>query len=448
MGIEALGAALFGGLVDVGAGVAAGAEGLAAGVGEAAAGIGTGLAETAGAVGTGLAETAGAVGAGLGELGTGIATGVGEIGTGIGTGLGELGTGLASGLQTVGSTVAGGFENLFSGVGGSLGDILGTGGDPLAFGSATEELTAAGVPFNPFGGVSPAEVGGGLTGGASPIAGDFTALGAPASLDAANATFGPFNPELFAGNTADVATGGFGVDLGGALPSTAVPAGSIGTPSFLDLVAPQLDIAGTTTPFAGGATDIATELGLNPAEFGSPALAGGGSVPEEIAAEIPAINPIAPEPTLPPPASFFTPAPVPGGGGIGTGLNTLAGIGTGLGTALPVAGLAGGGLAAAALAGGGGGGGAAAPAVAPVGVSFDAAGNPVPATAPPMMSGADLLGLQTSSPMDQSRLMMFLQQQGLTPEQAQQYLAFINSRLGMYQRAGITDPLAPGTVFA
>src|SRR5215475_3862137 len=111
---------------------------------------------------------------------------------------------------------------------------------------------------------------------------------AAGGLDAANATFGTFSPDLFAANSADVATGGFGVDLGAAgVPSdlaaggSGVLGGDIGTfgapaSGVLDTPTAEFTVGAPGETFTGegfgpGATDIANNFGAPfSQEFGGP----------------------------------------------------------------------------------------------------------------------------------------------------------------------------------
>src|SRR5215475_5614429 len=111
---------------------------------------------------------------------------------------------------------------------------------------------------------------------------------AAGGLDAANATFGTFSPDLFAANSADVATGGFGVDLGAAgVPSDLAAGGSgvlggdigtFGAPASGVLDTPTAEFFGgapgetfTGEGFGPGATDIANNFGAPfSQEFGGP----------------------------------------------------------------------------------------------------------------------------------------------------------------------------------
>jgi hypothetical protein len=75
-----------------------------------------------------------------------------------------------------------------------------------------------------------------------------------AGLDAANATFGTFSPDLFAANTADVAAGGLGTDIGAA---------------GLGGVADTGALTGTSADFfAGTGGDLFSGAGLGPASSG------------------------------------------------------------------------------------------------------------------------------------------------------------------------------------
>lgn len=90
-----------------------------------------------------------------------------------------------------------------------------------------------------------------------------------AGLSAADATFGTFSPDLFAANTADVAAGGFGTDLGAAGLDAGSAAANLGAADLSAGGSGVLaDTSGLSSFFGGTGSDLFSGEGLGTSGFG------------------------------------------------------------------------------------------------------------------------------------------------------------------------------------
>lgn len=90
-----------------------------------------------------------------------------------------------------------------------------------------------------------------------------------AGLSAADATFGTFSPDLFAANSADVAAGGFGTDLGAAGLDAGSAAANLGAADLSAGGSGVLaDTSGLSSFFGGTGSDLFSGEGLGTSGFG------------------------------------------------------------------------------------------------------------------------------------------------------------------------------------
>lgn len=396
------------------AGVATGtslAPEIAGGVGAGIAGTGAALAGAApAAVGAGLTaadlipEATGAGLAGL-TLDTAGLTGGSALGpagvSGQAPGLGLGGIGLAGAMP--GGGVGGGFTGSVLGPSGQFGNLSGllgptdplaatNLGDPLAnaYGAASSQDLAT---ANALSGVAPVQ----FTPTASQpgiVGQDFTALGQPgflSQIETPTLNVGPTTPFAPA-DTNLAASLGFGD-----FPTPAAPqVADVGAPVSAANPLSGAQIGGAAPPPPGFSPFTPTGAPMAPAiyptEVASPAAPAAETAATTAAAAAPAASP-----------NLFTQYGPLALGGAGLGLNIARGLGT------PTA----------------------APTAAPIGQA--------PATS---------ALAQTAPAMDAGQMKQLLLNEGMSPEQADQYIAQINARLASNQASGTTDALSSGLVTA